>query len=956
MATDELRWRSIDEPRAVHSVSGRCTSRSINLSTMPDLSLPLSSQQSARRFRLLLVSVVLCAITFALSLELLLWYHPLFDSISITQPLLPSSTRAGLQALMNQETTSSFLSRSSPFAALNESSIVLLTFVSACRNGANTLLPILRSIERWAAHTRRTLPDATLVVALPRMGWQAYIDSFSNDTQPACAEPPIVRATRTIPVALSAGVPLHTFSSSPDLCPLGVHLLQFVDDVPRANMSREEQENAELITLAVFALLRIWCPPPQSSTAIAWFALPAAYRAGSSHPDPFFDVWHDRCPPTARYNNASMLLPTSFLREIATLPEECSQWNLLPPVSHTTSRRRLHSPSLNGAAVKRLLSLSPAVDVGAGSAYHHSNASECQSLCHWRWQGTKGADTPDAALPSPADRRRVHFREYVAGMVFREIADVLVDWDFNLHDEHYIDHNAARLAETLQCMAPGAVVYCDAWYLATHCDALMQHITVPFVMVTGRADEAGVRQCPQLLDHPMLLHWFSQNIPSLNYTPPTDAPMDEEHRFSKLSHIPIGLNGIEHLYLHHYVVLRHLKHLQAVRATNGSGSDAPSLLSAEESVEAVGLLKQCYSVSWDPCTTEQSRLRELLRLDEYVYDASIHQLNLDAMRSDQSAERILEVHGAASQIRYSDQDGLAPPLEFHGNHRAPQVNTSAVLQIFNLSSSSSSSLIQSSSVSNNVSPFNSPDVPAFSLYGRWSKLAVVNFDISTNARFRGPLRSVLCQPANEHWLSCVNKSRSNNLNGSNPQLLPLYASLSQFMYWVSPFGNGLDCHRTWEAFYVGSVPVFQRSSLDPLWLDADLPILLVDNLSSISMQFLLDQAPRFAHLERDWPRRKLLRSYWTTYINVKRRHAMMQFEAASLTQLADDRERLARTHIAHLYAQLQPRVQGSNESTRQQLIQATQQQSEQHGEGRDVTDIWDTDREHSRCWGPAVSD
>ena len=711
-----------------------------------------------------------------------------------------------------------------------------------------------------------------------------------------------------------------------------------------------------LTTLALFAV--VWQPTPraqpaQSSGEEAWFSLPAAYSAGHSHPDPFFDLWHGRCPANAQ-NNTSLSLPATFHSEIAALPQECAQWGLLssPPISPAEGSHRHRSPSLDGAAVRRVSAslLSSAGNATIRTVYRHSNSSECQSLCHWRWEGNKGADTPDAVLPTAAERRRVHFREYVAGMMFREAADVLVDWDVSIHGESYIDRHDGRLAETLRCMAPGSVVYCDAWLLPQHCDTILQHATVPFVMVTGRADQSGVSQCQQLLDHPMLLHWFNQNMPTLSNPQPPVPSSFHQHRNSKLSHIPIGLNGIEHRYLHHYVVLRHLKHLHSVWAAGSVGSAAASMLSTEASVEAAGRLGQCYSVNWDPCTTEQSRLRELLRLEEYVYNASIHQLNLDAMRSDQPASRILQVHGTASQIRYSDEDGLAQPLMFHGNHRAPQIDSSVALQLFNLTGSSTFAA-QTLKEWANVSPFNSPGLPSLSLYGRWSKLAVVNFDDGTNAGVRGPIRSVLCNTTNQHWVSCLAKGGSNDLGGTNPQLLPLYAQLSQYMYWVSPFGNGLDCHRTWEALYAGSVPVFQRSSLDPLWLDADLPILLVDNLATLSLQFLLDQAPRFAHLERDWPRRKLLRSYWTASIAVKRRQALLQFEAASLTRLADDEERLVKMHTAHLFAQLQPRVQGSNETTRQQLIHDTQQQHVPSTEGVDVTDVWDTDREHSHCWG-----
>jgi hypothetical protein len=31
------------------------------------------------------------------------------------------------------------------------------------------------------------------------------------------------------------------------------------------------------------------------------------------------------------------------------------------------------------------------------------------------------------------------------------------------------------------------------------------------------------------------------------------------------------------------------------------------------------------------------------------------------------------------------------------------------------------------------------------------------------------------------------------------------------MYVLSPPGNGIDCHRTWEALFLGSIPIVKKS-------------------------------------------------------------------------------------------------------------------------------------------------
>ena len=57
-------------------------------------------------------------------------------------------------------------------------------------------------------------------------------------------------------------------------------------------------------------------------------------------------------------------------------------------------------------------------------------------------------------------------------------------------------------------------------------------------------------------------------------------------------------------------------------------------------------------------------------------------------------------------------------------------------------------------------------------------------------------------------------------------------SLRQSMFVVSPPGNGLDCHRTWEAVYLGAVPVVLRSCIAPS-LAQESPMLVVDEWEEV---------------------------------------------------------------------------------------------------------------------------
>jgi hypothetical protein len=56
--------------------------------------------------------------------------------------------------------------------------------------------------------------------------------------------------------------------------------------------------------------------------------------------------------------------------------------------------------------------------------------------------------------------------------------------------------------------------------------------------------------------------------------------------------------------------------------------------------------------------------------------------------------------------------------------------------------------------------------------------------------------------------------------------------LAKSLFVLSPPGNGIDCHRTWEAIYFGAIPVVKRGYLAES-IFSDLPIYVVDDWSEI---------------------------------------------------------------------------------------------------------------------------
>jgi hypothetical protein len=60
--------------------------------------------------------------------------------------------------------------------------------------------------------------------------------------------------------------------------------------------------------------------------------------------------------------------------------------------------------------------------------------------------------------------------------------------------------------------------------------------------------------------------------------------------------------------------------------------------------------------------------------------------------------------------------------------------------------------------------------------------------------------------------------------------------LAKSKFVLSPRGNGIDCHRTWECFLMGAYPVLKTSTLDRLF--EGLPVLIVQDWNQIDEEFL----------------------------------------------------------------------------------------------------------------------
>ena len=91
--------------------------------------------------------------------------------------------------------------------------------------------------------------------------------------------------------------------------------------------------------------------------------------------------------------------------------------------------------------------------------------------------------------------------------------------------------------------------------------------------------------------------------------------------------------------------------------------------------------------------------------------------------------------------------------------------------------------------------------------------------------------------------------------------IELWREKTRYAFVVSPHGNGLDCHRTWESLVLGNIAIVKRSSLDPLY--AGLPVVIVEDWREISEQNLKKwHAQHAAAFRRPEVTERLTNHYW----------------------------------------------------------------------------------------------
>jgi len=93
-----------------------------------------------------------------------------------------------------------------------------------------------------------------------------------------------------------------------------------------------------------------------------------------------------------------------------------------------------------------------------------------------------------------------------------------------------------------------------------------------------------------------------------------------------------------------------------------------------------------------------------------------------------------------------------------------------------------------------------------------------------------------------------------------------FANQSKYAFVISPHGNGLDCHRTWEALVLGCIPIVKTSKIDYLY--ESLPVLIVKDWGDITKELLEKTVHDFKN--RSFKLERITMKYWMDLINSKK--------------------------------------------------------------------------------------
>lgn len=94
-------------------------------------------------------------------------------------------------------------------------------------------------------------------------------------------------------------------------------------------------------------------------------------------------------------------------------------------------------------------------------------------------------------------------------------------------------------------------------------------------------------------------------------------------------------------------------------------------------------------------------------------------------------------------------------------------------------------------------------------------------------------------------------------------------TVQQYTFVASPVGNGADCHRTWEAMYLGTIPIVTDSPMTRSFAALGLPLMVINDWSEITPITKEELTQRYAKIRAQSATTALAAQFWIDLIRHK---------------------------------------------------------------------------------------
>ena len=122
-------------------------------------------------------------------------------------------------------------------------------------------------------------------------------------------------------------------------------------------------------------------------------------------------------------------------------------------------------------------------------------------------------------------------------------------------------------------------------------------------------------------------------------------------------------------------------------------------------------------------------------------------------------------------------------------------------------------------------------------------------------------------PSRKEMYEKIKKNQYIDFQSEKLNFKEIIKKYRSYRFVLSPRGNGLDCHRTWELFLLGCIVITTTSSLDTMWKENNLPVVILKDYNELNdthlnlrLEFWLKKYKDYTQLENIIP--KFKNSYW----------------------------------------------------------------------------------------------